>query len=339
MKLGCFRLVFTAAIFAAAVLAQTSNQQSFQVPHGLPPIPFPADNPYSAAKANLGKALFFDGRLSSNGKVSCASCHDPQNGFSGTTPFSPGVNGKLTGRHSPTLINRAWGKTEFWDGRAPTIEAQVIIPITNPDEMGMTADRVVQLIRGISGYAPLFRGAFGGNQVDFDRIAKALATFVRTIVSGNSLLDRFEAGEKEALTKEQKRGMTFFNGKGECTECHSGPNFTNEKFANLGIGFDKPAPDMGLGAVTGKRGDTGKFKVPTLRDVARRSPYMHDGRFGTLQDVLQFYAKGGFPNPHLDERILSFYMDRQIESDLITFLQALNGEGWQSIKSPDKLPH
>lgn len=187
-------------------------------PLGLPPIPFPLGNPYSAASVELGRDLFFDGRLSSNGEVPCASCHQPGHGFSDSRPFSVGVNGKLSGRHAPTLINRAWGKSEFWDGRAPDLEAQVIIPITNPNEMNMTAEQVVTVIRSIAGYAPLFASAYGDPNITFDRVSKALANFVRTIVSGNSAYDRYMAGDKSALTKEQKRGMEFFNGKGECAD-------------------------------------------------------------------------------------------------------------------------
>ena len=286
----------------------------------------------------LGRDLFFDGRLSSNGEVPCASCHQPGHGFSDSRPFSVGVNGKLSGRHAPTLINRAWGKSEFWDGRAPDLEAQVIIPITNPNEMNMTAEQVVTVIRSIAGYAPLFASAYGDPNITFDRVSKALANFVRTIVSGNSAYDRYMAGDKSALTKEQKRGMEFFNGKGECAECHDGANFTNEKFANLGIGFDKPNPDPGREDVTHKKGDMGKFKTPTLRDAASLPLYMHDGRFLTLDQVVDFYAQGGIPNPHVDTRLLKFFIDKQIREELVAFLNSLSGEGWQTIRRPERLP-
>ncbi len=308
------------------------------LPLGLPRIDWPADNPYSAGAAELGRTLFFDGRLSSNGTVSCAFCHRPNDGFSGGMPLSTGVNGKLEGRRTPTLINRAWGKTQFWDGRAPTLEAQVIIPVTNPNEMGMSADQVVEAVEHIKGYKPLFVAAFGDEVINFDRISKAIATFERTIVSGNSAYDRYVAGDKNALTKEQKRGLDFFNGKGECAECHAGPNFTNEKFANLGIGMDEPHPDPGRMVVTKKRSDFGKFKVPTLRDLGRTGPYMHDGRFQTLGEVLDFYSKGALANPHLDTRITAFYMDQGTKQDLLAFLEALNGEGWQNIHAPAHMP-
>jgi cytochrome c peroxidase len=253
-------------------------------------------------------------------------------------PLSSGINGKLGVRHTPTLINRAWGKSQFWDGRAPTLESQVVVPMTNPDEMGMKVDQVVEKLRDIKGYAPLFAAAFGDDAITFDRIVKAIASFERTIVSGNSPYDRYIAGDKSALTKQQKSGLSFFNGKGECAECHSGANFTTEKFANIGVGMDNASPDPGLAAITKKRGDFGKFKVPTLRDLAHRGPYMHDGRSKTLDDVLDLYAKGGLPNPHLDTRLAPFYMDEQTKQDLLAFLDSLNGEGWQKIAPPNALP-
>jgi len=308
------------------------------LPLGLPPVPWPEDNPYSAARAELGKVLFFDGRLSANGIVSCAFCHEPEHAFSASTAFSKGVNGKLGPRHTPTLINRAWGKSEFWDGRSPTLESQVIVPVTNPDEMAMTADRVVQTVQGIKGYAPLFTAAFGDATVNFERVSKAIATFERTIVSGNSAYDRFLAGDKEALSKQQKDGLDFFNRKGECAECHGGPNLTTEKFANLGIGMDRLNPDPGREAVTKRRADFGKFKISTLRDLAHRAPYMHDGRFKTLDEVVDLYAKGGLSNPHLDTRLTPFYLDEETKRDLLAFLQALNGEGWQKITPPGVFP-
>jgi cytochrome c peroxidase len=307
-------------------------------PAGLPPIPWPDDNPYSPTRAELGKILFFDGRLSANGVVSCAFCHDPAHAFAGGTALSVGVNGKLEGRHTPTLINRAWGKSEFWDGRVSTIEAQMMGPITNPNEMGMTTEGVAQKVRSIKGYAPLFTAAFGDPAITYDRITKAIATFERTIVSRNSTYDRYVAGDKSALTKEQKDGLDFFNKKGECAECHKGPNFSDEKFANLGVGMDRANPDPGRAAITKKRSDFGKFKVPTLRDLAHRAPYMHDGSVKTLSEVLDLYAKGGLPNPHLDTRLTPFYLDDETRQALLAFLDSLNGKGWQNIKPPAGFP-
>jgi len=315
-----------------------SKSDDPQVPVGLPPIPWLADNAYSPQRVELGRILFFDGRLSANGVVSCAFCHEPSHAFSGGTALSRGVDGKPGARHAPTLINRAWGKSQFWDGRAPTLESQVLVPLTNPDEMGMTVDQVIEKLQRIKGYTPLFAAAFGDSTINFERVAKALASFERTIVSGNSPYDRYILGDKSALTKQQKAGLNFFNGKGECAECHSGPNFTTEKFANLGIGMDQVNPDPGRETVTKKRGDFGKFKVPTLRDLAQRGPYMHDGRFKTLGEVLEFYSRGGLANPHLDTRLTPFYMDEQTKQDLLAFPAALNGEGWQKIAPPTAFP-
>jgi cytochrome c peroxidase len=329
-------LLLLCLCFAPGTLLSKSDDP--QAPTGFPPIPWPQDNGYSPARVELGKTLFFDGRLSANGAVSCAFCHEPSHAFSASTPLSRGVNGRLGVRHAPTLINRAWGKSQFWDGRAPTLEAQVVVPMTNPDEMGMTVDQVVEKLRDIKGYAPLFAAAFGDGAITFDRIASAIASFERTIVSGNSPYDRYIAGDKSALTKQQKAGLNFFDGKGECAECHSGPNFTTEKFANIGEGMDQANPDPGLEAITKKRGDFGKFKVPTLRDLAHRGPYMHDGHSRTLSDVLDLYAKGGLPNPHLDTRLTPFYLDEQTRQDLLAFLDSLNGEGWQKITPPAALP-
>lgn len=327
-------------LFPASNASERTRADSadYPVPLGLRPIPWPEDNRYSPARVELGKMLFFDGRLSRNGKVSCAFCHEPGHAFSGSTAVASGVSGKPGSRHVPTLINRAWGKSQFWDGRVPTLESQVIVPLTNPDEMGMTVDQAVETLRGIKGYAPLFAAAFGDETIDFERVAKALASFQRTIVSGNSPYDRYLAGDKAALTKQQKDGLDFFNRKGECAECHAGPNFTTEQFANLGVGMDQANPDPGREAVTKKRGDFGKFKVSSLRDLAHRAPYMHDGRFQTLGEVLDFYAKGGLPNPHLDTRLTPFYLDKQTKEDLLAFLDALNGEGWQKIIPPAAFP-
>jgi len=308
------------------------------VPRGLPPVPWPEDNPYSPARAELGKVLFFDGRLSANGMVSCAFCHDPAHAFAGAAALSVGVDGKLEPRRTPTLINRAWGKSQFWDGRSHTLEAQMVFPFTNPDEMGMTTDGVVQKVRSIKGYAPLFAAAFGDSSVTYDRITKAIATFERTIVSGNSAYDRYRAGDKTALTKQQKDGLDFFNKQGECAECHKGPNFSDEKFANLGVGMASANPDLGLFDFTKKRSDMGKFKAPTLRDLAHRAPYMHDGSDNTLAEVLDLYAKGGLPNPHLDTRLAPFYLDEETKRDLLAFLDSLNGEGWQNITPPTAFP-
>jgi cytochrome c peroxidase len=307
-------------------------------PLGLPPVVWPADNPYSAARVELGRNLFFDPRLSANGKVSCATCHPPEHAFAGGDPPPLGVTGRPLRRRSPTLINRAYGRSQFVDGRAPTLEAQIIFPISAPDEMGTTPQAAAGAVAGIAGYARLFEEAFGDRQVTFDRIVKAIATFERTILSGNSPYDRFLNGDKHALSPAARRGLDIFERSGECSECHSGYNFTDEKFASLGIGPDEHPPDLGLGEISRKRRDDGKFKVPTLREVVHTGPYMHDGRDRTLDDVLEFYRKGGQPGRYLDSRIAPFFLDAPAKASLMEFLESLSGEGWQRIKPPERLP-
>ena len=327
-------LVAASALYAQAITAESPPKP----PLGLPPVTWPADNPYSAARVALGRYLFFDPRMSFNGKVSCATCHPPEHAFAGGDPAPVGVTGKPLRRRAPTLINRAYGRTQFLDGRAPTLEVQISGPINDPNEMGASGQPAAAAISAIPGYRPLFQQAFGDSEVTFDRITKAIASFERTILSGNSPYDRFVAGDKHALSVEARRGLEIFERAGECSECHNGFNFTNEKFASLGIGPDQQPPDLGLAGITEKRRDEARFKVPTLREVAHTGPYMHDGRFKTLDDVLDFYHKGGRPSAQLDSRIAPFFLDAPAKADLIAFLESLSGEGWQDIKVPGRLP-
>lgn len=332
-----FGLLFLSLLSGAA--AQSARITSPpEPPLGLPPVPWPAGNPYSAARVELGLNLFFDSRLSSNGKVSCATCHPPEHAFAGGDPPPRGVTGRPLRRRAPTLINRAYGKSQFVDGRAATLEAQIIGPIAAPDEMGTSPQAAARAIASIAGYTPLFKQAFGDGNVTYDRVTQAIASFERTILSGNSPYDRYVHGDKRALSPAAKRGLDIFERSGECAECHSGFNFTDEKFASLGIGPDEQPPDPGREGITHKPGDEGKFKVPTLREVAHTAPYMHDGRFRTLDDVLEFYRKGGRPSRYLDSRIAPFFLDAPAKADLTEFLKSLSGEGWQQIKVPERLP-
>lgn len=323
----------------ANLMAQVAPSESPpKPPAGLPPVVWPVDNPYSQARVELGRYLFFDPRMSADAKVSCATCHRPEHAFAGGDPSPVGVTRKPLHRRAPTLINRAYGRSQFYDGRAATLEAQVLGPMTAVDEMSATPEFSAAAISKIAGYRSLFERAFGNSDVTFDRITKAIASFERTILSGNSPYDRFMNGDKHALSPQAKRGLQIFERSGECSECHKGFNFTDEKFAGLGIGQDEEPPDFGLAGITGKRRDEGKFKVPTLREVAHTGPYMHDGRFKTLDRVLEFYSKGGQPGPHLDSRIAPFFLDASAKEELKAFLESLSGEGWQQIKAPDQLP-
>jgi cytochrome c peroxidase len=323
-------------ILCAAGIAMAQSPP--KPPLGLPPVPWPADNPYSEARVNLGRYLFFDPRLSVDGMVACANCHRPELAFSGGLTRPKGVSVKPLPRRVPTLVNRAYGRSQFADGRAASLEDQIHFPVSNPDEMGSSQAAAAETISKIPGYTSLFTQAFGDPKVTFERIAKAVASFERTILSGNSPYDRFRGGDKQALSPAAARGLRIFEHSGGCNKCHLGFNLTNEKFANLGIGPDRPPFDLGRESITGKKLDTGKFKVPTLREVTRTGPYMHDGRFLTLDEVMEFYRQGCQPGPNLDSRIAPFSLDASAKADLLAFLGALNGEGWQQIKRPFKLP-
>ncbi len=310
-----------------------------KIPRGLVPIFWPKDNPYSPAKAELGWLLYFDNRLSVDGTVSCASCHDPKFAFTDGERFSKGIRGQLGGRSAPTVINRAYSLEQFWDGRAKTLEEQAKGPIANPVEMGFTHDACAKCIAGIPEYRRRFKEAFGTEDVTIDHIAKAIATFERTVLSGNSPYDRFKAGDEKALTESQKRGMEiFFSNNARCDSCHEGVNFTNGKYANVGIGMDRPMPDLGRYDVTKREEDKGAFKTPTLREIAHTGPYMHDGSLKTLEEVVDHYNKGGIKNQWLHPDVRELKLTDAQKKDLVEFLKALSGEGWQHIKAPEQLP-
>lgn len=314
-------------------LGDTAN-----VPLGLLPVVWPKDNPYTAEKAELGRLLYFDKRLSADGTVSCASCHVPQHAFAEPSAVSTGIRGQTGTRNSPTIINRGYSLAQFWDGRAATLEEQVKGPIANPIEMGNTHETCVNGLRRIAGYRELFAKAFGTGEFTIDHIAMAVATFERTIVSGNSPYDRFTAGDKKALSPLQVRGMKIFFKKAKCDKCHEGLNFTTNSYHNLGVGADKPNPDEGRYAVTHDPKDWGAFKTPTLREIAFTAPYMHDGSLKTLDEVVEFYDKGGVLNKNLDPDIKPLKLTRDEKSDLVAFLLSLSGEGWQNIRPPEKFP-
>ncbi|MFN3649018.1 MAG: cytochrome-c peroxidase [Armatimonadota bacterium] len=338
-------LIVTGA--AALSVTRASAQQASappKAPLGLPPVPWPADNPYSAEKAELGRLLYFDPRLSSDQSVSCASCHAPEFAYTDGKPVSTGIGGQTGGRSAPTVINRAYSTLQFWDGRSPSLEDQAKGPIANSIEMTSHKDAAaahkacVDCLKGIPGYVQRFKKVFGTEDFDIDHVAKAIATFERTVLSGNAPFDRYKAGDKKAMTAAQVRGMDVFFGKAACDSCHIGFNFTDGSFENIGIGMDKPSPDLGRYMVTRREDEKGAFKTPTLRDVARTAPYMHDGSLKTLEEVVEHYNKGGIPNPWLDERMKPLNLTTQEKADLVEFLKALNGDGWQKLQAPKTLP-
>lgn len=300
--------------------------------------PVPADNPMTAAKVELGRQLFFDARLSVDGSVSCATCHNPAMGFTDGRLTSMGTKAQVGGRSAPSVINLAYAQNGvFWDGRAKSLEDQAKGPIANPIEMSSTHDAAVSRLNTIPGYKQQFQQVFGSPEIHIDNVAKAIAAFERTIISGNSPWDRFLKGDATALSDSAKRGWETYQKKANCLACHAGFNLTDNNYHNLGVGLDKRNPDLGRYIVTKNEEDKGRFKTPTLREITYTGPYMHDGRFQTLEEVIDFYDKGGIKNPQLDKEIKQLRLTPGEKADLLAFLKSLNGEGWQA-KAPLALP-
>ncbi|MSR59335.1 MAG: c-type cytochrome [Planctomycetaceae bacterium] len=327
-----------------SVLAEPAADTPPKPPLGLPAVQWPDDNPYTAAKSELGRFLYFDKRISSDNTLSCASCHETEKAFTDSSPFSTGIGGKKGGRGAPTVINRAYSTQQFWDGRAGSLEEQAKGPIANPIEMtaDKTADEaheaVARRLRALPGYVQQFDKVFGPKSVTIDNVAKAIATFERTVYSGNAPYDKYNSGDTKAMSEAAVRGMNVFFNKAACDACHIGFNFTDGSYVNIGIGMDKSQPDLGRFDVSKKDEDKGAFKTPTLREIVQTAPYMHDGRFKTLEEVIEHYDKGGIKNPQLDERMKPLNLSKQDKSDLVEFLKALSGEGWQDKKSPKEFP-
>ena len=333
------RYLLTAALLAAAysLLTTPPAKAEDDFPLGLKKLVWPEDNKHSAEKVELGKQLYFDKRLSRDDTISCASCHDPKKGWSNGEAFATGVRGQKGGRSSPTIINSAYQDLQFWDGRAKALEGQALGPIQNPIEMDMPLDEVVAKLNKIEGYKKQFQKVFG-TDVNSDGIAKAISAFERTVLSGGAPYDHFKGGDTKALSESAQRGMKVFFNRGHCSACHVGPNFTDGSFHNIGVGMELEKPDIGREELSKLGGDRGAFKTPTLREIARTGPYMHNGKFKTLEEVVEYYDKGCFACETLDEEIYPLKLTAEEKKDLVTFLK----EGLSSTKyphvDPPKLP-
>ena len=294
-------------------------------PQGLrPAVPVPAANPQSDAKVALGAQLYFDPRLSADNSISCATCHDPAMAWANHNPTDTGIRGQVGTRNSGTILDSAYMKYQFWDGRAASLEEQALGPIHNPIEMGETLDNVVRKLNAIPGYRSQFQAVFGTDATE-DGIARAIAAFERTVVSGLSPYDRYLSGETTAMPAAAQRGLEVFMGKGRCVLCHAGPMLSDQSFHNLGVGMEQTVPDIGREAVTRSRHDRGRFKTPTLRNVALTWPYMHDGSARTLEAVLDFYDRGGGPNATLDPMMRPLGLTSRDKLDLVAFMEVLSG--------------
>lgn len=291
------------------------------VPLGLAPRPAAADNPLTPARVALGRKLFFDPILSHDRTVACATCHRPDHGFASPDAPPVGVGGRRGARRAPSLLNRAYGTVFFWDGRAATLEEQALEPIANPDEMGSTVAEAVARLTADAGYGEQFKAAFADG-VTPANLGKALASFERVLLRGDGPVDQFrEKGKREAMTTAERHGLWLYESKGQCWRCHSGKNFTDEDFHNTGVSWG--GSDLGRFTVTKKDGDRGRYKTPTLRGVKLTGPYMHDGSLKTLDDVVEFYNKGGGANPHLDPAVKPLGLSKPELADLVAFLKAL----------------
>jgi cytochrome c peroxidase len=322
--------------------AASGEEYELEIPLGLDEDGFkvPKDNPLTKKKVELGHLLYFDKRLSQDNTISCSTCHLPSLAFTDGQPVSTGINGLKGGRSAPTSINRGFSEVQFWDGRAPTLEDQSVGPLTNPIEHGFPDnDAVVAKINKIEGYKKLFKDAFGTNKITIQHVGKAIASFQRTLISGNSPFDQFDYdGEEKAISESAKRGKKLFFDKARCNLCHFGTNFSDEKFHNIGIGWSGETLDVGRYHVSKDKKDLGAFKTPTLREISRTAPYMHDGRFKTLEEVVEHYNGGGVKNPFLDNQIIPLKLTDSEKKDLIEMLRSLNGEGWQHAKEPTSFP-
>ncbi len=320
----------------------------------------PQDSPLTRAKIELGRQLYFDKRLSVDSTVSCADCHHPSRGYGFDTQFGVGVQGQMGGRNSPVSFNRILSKAQFWDGRADSLEAQAVGPIANPIEMGNTHAAVVSFLAANQGYRLQFEKIFN-RAPHIDDVGRAIAAFERTLVTGPSPYDLYEpvrklieafpeeiadlktlekedpkifadytkakaASDANPMSESAKRGRAlFFSTKSNCTACHVGANFTDELYHNLGVGMDKAMPDLGRFDQTKLDKDRGAFKTPTVRNIAQSGPYMHDGSQKTLEEVVEWYAKGGHLNPNLSDKMKKLDLTAQDKADLVEFMKALTG--------------
>lgn len=296
-------------IEAASEPLGTPDRKTIEYPDGAPP---------SAAEIALGTQLYFDNRLSGNQAESCASCHNPDLGMGDGLARGQGSRGNQLGRNTPHIYNLAWSTVFFWDGRAKSLEQQALGPIQSEGEMNMPLDDVVKRLQGVAGYREEFAKVYGPGGVTAENIGKAIAAFERTVISDHSAFDRFIAGDAAAMSAEAQRGLALFKGKANCIACHSGPNFTDDSFHNLGLGDADP----GRAKIVKGPGMEGAFKTPGLRNVALTGPYMHNGSLSSLEAVVRFYNQGGL-KPSGDPLVKPLALGEGEIRDLVAFLGAL----------------
>ena len=322
--------LFTACSSEAA----QANSNVLQPPLGLEQAKLVAapTNELTAKKAELGKTLFFDPRLSGSGKMGCVSCHYADKAFTDGIALSEKDNGSKNKRNSPTMYNVGYYPDLYWDGRKQGLESNIIAAWTG--QLGGKPDEVAEQLNAVDAYKQMFQDAFGGDANE-ERIVHALASFLRTLRSGNSAYDKFQQGDKSALSEAAQKGLDLFNGKAGCAVCHIPPLFTDLKYHNVGIGMTAENPDIGRAKPTGDKKMTGAFKTPTLREVAKTAPYFHDGSVKTLAEAVTLMASGGIDNPHKDPLVQNKALSDDEIGHLVAFLESLSGQvAWTQPKLP-----
>jgi cytochrome c peroxidase len=329
-RLSLFRngAAWSTAIMLVGVLATQGVQAADPAPlaalkakyHRPASIPFPKDNPFTDAKADLGQTLFFDPRLSGANTMSCANCHNPALGWKDGLGHGVGHDAKQLGRATPTVLNLAWADLLMWDGRKDGLEDQATGPIEAAGEMNQPIPELLEELAAIPGYRRMFRDAFGRDEITKENLAKALATFERTLVSNKAPFDRWIDGEETAISESAKRGFVVFNGKGNCEACHSSWRFTDDGFHDIGL----KSEDIGRGAqVPGEPSLQHAFKTPTLRNIDQRAPYMHDGSLANLRDVVVHYNAGFVARASLSPEIHRLGLTDTEVADLVEFMHTL----------------
>lgn len=334
-QIGSVRILSILTIIQLTILLLSCDKNyeqsklfDLKIPLGLDSLTkfIPEDNPLTIEKIKLGRKLFFDERLSVDGTVSCASCHNPLLGFADGRSVAVGIDGLEGPRSTPAIINRLFSQAQFWDGRAQSLEEQILGPIENPIEMNNRIENVVKTLNADESIKADFQNVFG-TDVTVEGLQKAIASFERILLSGESSFDKYMAGDKNALSESALDGFLLFKSKKvNCITCHKGPNFTDELFHNSGVGMDSIKPDLGRFVETKNDSDYGRFKTPTLRDIARTSPYMHDGSLRSLREVVDFYDEGGIKNKNLSIHIKPLNLTEEEKENLVEFMRSLTGE-------------
>lgn len=319
-RIGITALIMSAAVSVGITLNATASVKKDYLRPTV--VPAPKDNQWTQGRADLGRMLFFDPRLSGSNWISCATCHNPALGWSDGLPTAIGHGQQVLGRATPTILNSAYNHVQMWDGRFRSLEQQALGPIEAAGEMNQNLDELVTELQAIKGYVKRFEKAYPGEGISKKTIAKAIASFERTVVSTESPFDRWIQGDESAISAEAKKGFALFEGKARCTVCHSGFNLTDDSFHNVGLNSD----DQGRFAIRKVKVLKGAFKTPTLRNINQTAPYMHNGQYKTLMEVVEHYDRGGDFKENLSPNIEPLKLSSAEKRQLVEFMNTLTGE-------------